>query len=45
MIYQAIENLARLIMEWVIRKQENEMYLIDEVADKFSYRATKNPKS
>lgn len=41
MIYQLIENLARLIMEWAIDKQLNERPIVDEVHDRFSYHPPK----
>jgi hypothetical protein len=44
MIFQFIENLSRMIMEWAIRRQSNEMYIVDEIADKFSHRALKELK-
>ena len=39
MIYQFIEQLSRLIMEWAMRKRYNQRPIIDEIADKYSYYA------
>ncbi len=41
MIYQFIENLTRLIMEWSIRRQKKHRPLVSEIAEKLSFRAPK----
>ena len=42
MIYQFIENLSRLIMEWAIDKRDNQRLIVDEIQDGYSYRALKD---
>jgi uncharacterized protein (UPF0335 family) len=42
MIYQFIENLSRMIMEWAQSKQPYQRVIVDEVSEGFSYRALKN---
>lgn len=42
MIYQFIENTARLIMEWAIKRRELSRPIIDEIADNYSYHPMRN---
>lgn len=44
MIYKFIENLARLIMEWAMRRQYNQRPIIDEIRDAYSYNLLKGLK-
>lgn len=41
MIYQFIENLSRLIMEWAISKQSSYVNIVDEVQESYSYHLSK----
>ncbi len=45
MIYLFIENLARRIMEWAIRKQKTQRPIVDEVAETVSYRALRTSRA
>ena len=43
-MYQLIENLSRLIMEWAITKQYEARPIIDEIAEAYSYSALRTMK-
>jgi hypothetical protein len=44
MIYQFIENLSRMIMEWAMLKRYEQRPIIDEVAETFSYTALRTSR-
>lgn len=44
MIYQLIENLARMIMEWSMRRQKTKRHIVDEVRDVYSHRPLRKIK-
>lgn len=45
MIYQFIENLSRLIMEWAIKRQDmHQRNIVDEVQEGFSYQALRTER-
>lgn len=45
MILRFIEQAARLIMEWAMRKRYNQRHIVDEVAEGFNYYAPKPLRS